>query len=157
VIVLRKSCARWTLVIVAAITATATSSIVLAQVVAEPTRKIALFDGRSLAGWTQLPAESWVVKDGAMASTGAGRGVIYGDDFERYRLLFTMRHVGAEQGRDHQACFLIFCTRPLDGEKALDALAGIQFQPPNGGHWDYRPGHNDSERQALRAACEARV
>jgi hypothetical protein len=26
----------------------------------------------------------------------------------------------------------------------LDALGGIQFQPPNGGSWDYRPGHNNS-------------
>ncbi len=24
-----------------------------------------------------------------------------------------------------------------------DALSAIQFQPPNGGHWDYRPGHNN--------------
>jgi len=24
----------------------------------------------------------------------------------------------------------------------LDALGGIQFQVPNGGHWDYRPGFN---------------
>ena len=30
------------------------------------------------------------------------------------------------------------------GEKPLDALGGIQFQVPNGGHWDYRPGHNNA-------------
>ena len=39
---------------------------------------------------------------------------------------------------------MIFCTRPREGERPLDALAGIQFQPPNGGHWDYRPGHNNA-------------
>jgi hypothetical protein len=39
---------------------------------------------------------------------------------------------------------LIFCTRPLPDEVPLDALAGIQFQLPNGGHWDYRPGHNNA-------------
>jgi hypothetical protein len=85
----------------------------------------------------------WVVKDGAMASTGAGRGVIYtAKDYSRYRLTFTMRHVSGNP--DHQACVLIFCNRPQAGEKALDALAGIQFQVPNGGHWDYRPGMNNN-------------
>jgi hypothetical protein len=85
----------------------------------------------------------WVVKDGAMASTGAGRGVIYTTrDFSRYRLTFTMRHVSGNP--DHQAGILIFCSRPQAGERPLDALAGIQFQVPNGGHWDYRPGMNNN-------------
>ena len=81
-----------------------------------------------------------------MASTGAGRGVIYtAKDYSRYRLMFTMRHVSGNP--DHQACVLIFCTRPQAGEKPLDALAGIQFQVPNGGHWDYRPGMNNNGGQ----------
>jgi hypothetical protein len=85
----------------------------------------------------------WVVKDGAMASTGAGRGVIYTvKDYSHFRLMFTMRHVSGNP--DHQACVLIFCTRPAPGEKPLDALGGIQFQVPNGGHWDYRPGMNNN-------------
>jgi len=85
----------------------------------------------------------WVVKDGAMASTGTGRGVIYSaKDYSRFRLMFTMRHVSGNP--DHQACVLIFCTRPEPGGKPLDALAGIQFQVPNGGHWDYRPGMNNN-------------
>lgn len=85
----------------------------------------------------------WIVKDGAMASTGSGRGVIYtAKDYNRYRLMFTMRHLSGQP--DHQACVLIFCTRPEQGEKPLDALGGIQFQVPNGGHWDYRPGMNNS-------------
>ena len=87
------------------------------------------------------PDRSWIVKDGAMASTGGGRGVIYTkDDFTHYRLVFTMRHVSGKP--DHQPCILIFCTRPPDGERGLDALGAIQFQTPNGGHWDYRPGQN---------------
>jgi hypothetical protein len=45
---------------------------------------------------------------------------------------------------DHQACVLIFCTRPREDELPLDALGGIQFQVPRGGHWDYRPGRNDA-------------
>ena len=85
----------------------------------------------------------WIVKDGAMASTGSGRGVIYtAQDYARFRLKFTMRHVSGSP--DHQACMLIFCTRPQPGEKPLDALGGIQFQAPNGGHWDYRPGKNNN-------------
>jgi Domain of Unknown Function (DUF1080) len=85
----------------------------------------------------------WVVKDGAMASTGSGRGVIYtANDYGRFRLMFTLRHVSGDP--DHRACVLIFCTRPQGGEKPLDALGGIQFQVPNGGHWDYRPGMNNA-------------
>jgi hypothetical protein len=88
----------------------------------------------------------WVVKDGAMASTGTGRGVIYtAKDYSRYRLMFTMRHDSGNP--DHQACVLIFCSRPQTGEKPLDALGGIQFQVPNGGHWDYRPGMNNNGGQ----------
>lgn len=108
-----------------------------------------LFNGKSLDGWIQVPVESWRIQDGAMASTGAGRGVIYTkDDYTRYRLLFTMRHVSGKP--DHQACVLIFCTRPSEGQKGLDALGGIQFQPPNGGHWDYRPGHNNAGKGFTR-------
>jgi hypothetical protein len=113
---------------------------VLPDAVLKQTKPI--FDGKSLDGWIQVPADSWEVKDGAMASTGAGRGVIYTkDDYTKYRLVFTMRHVSGKP--DHQACVLIFCTRPQEGKKGLDALGGIQFQVPNGGHWDYRPGHNN--------------
>lgn len=91
----------------------------------------------------QSATTGWVLKDGAMASTGSGRGVIYtATDYTRFRLGFTMRHVSGNP--DHQACVLIFCTRPGADEVPLDALGGIQFQPPNGGHWDYRPGHNNN-------------
>jgi hypothetical protein len=103
---------------------------------------VSLFDGKTLEGWRQAPTNSWIVKDGAMASTGAGRGCIYTtNQFSRCRLMFTMRHVSGHP--DHQACVLIFCTAPAEGQKGLDALGGIQFQVPNGGHWDYRPGHNN--------------
>ncbi|HWC20016.1 MAG TPA: DUF1080 domain-containing protein [Terriglobales bacterium] len=92
---------------------------------------------------TKSPSTGWIVKDGAMSSTGAGRGVIYtaNDYGDGFRLTFTMRHVSGAP--DHQACVLIFCTRPQANETPLDALGGIQFQVPNGGHWDYRPGHNN--------------
>jgi len=86
-------------------------------------------------------ATGWVVKDGVMASTGVGRGVMYtAKDYKRYRLMLTMRHVSGKP--DHPSCVLIFCTRPQPGEMPLDALGGIQFDVPGGGHWDYRPGMN---------------
>ena len=86
-------------------------------------------------------AMGWVAEDGAIASTGVGRGVIYtANDYNRYRLMFTMRHVKGSP--DHPACVLIFCARPQADEAPLDALGGIQFDVPGGGHWDYRPGMN---------------
>src|SRR5262245_30591696 len=96
-----------------------------------------LFEGKTLDGWITT-SNAWIVKDGAMASTGAGRGVIYTKgDYGNFRLIFTMRHVSGQP--DHQACFLIFCTRPSAGEKEREALRGIPFPPTNSGHWDYQP------------------
>jgi hypothetical protein len=84
----------------------------------------------------------WIVKDGVIASTGAGRGTLYtAQDYSHYRLLLTIRHVSGKP--DHPAAVLFFCTRPKDGEKPLDALGAIQFMIPQGYHWDYRPGHNN--------------
>ena len=109
-----------------------------------------LFDGKTLDGWKASVkgtnavdiTKAWTVKDGAMASLGEGRGVLHTEkEYGNYRLIFTMRHVSGQP--DHQACVLIFCAAPAEG-KALDALGGIQFQPPNGGSWDYRPGKNNS-------------
>jgi len=107
-----------------------------------PAGMIKLFDGKSLDNWVQIPPDSWTINNSALASKGAGRGVIYTkEQFSRYRIIFDIRHVSGQP--DHQACVLIFCTPPQGDEKPLDALAGIQFQPPNGGHWDYRKGHNN--------------
>jgi hypothetical protein len=82
---------------------------------------------------------AWVVKDGAIASTGIGRSVMYtAKDYGRYRLMLTMRHLSGNP--DHYACILLFCARPVGDEKPMDALGGIQFGLPNGNHWDYRGG-----------------
>ena len=91
------------------------------------TAKGSLFDGRTLDGWIQIENKptslsrsgitGWIVKDGAMSSTGAGRGVIYtANDCSHFRLQFRMRHVSGNP--DHQACVLIFCSRPRACEKA---------------------------------------
>jgi hypothetical protein len=102
-----------------------------------------LFDGKSLDSWVQVPAESWTIKNNILASVGAARGVIYTrQSFGRYRVMFDVRHNTGKP--DHRAGVLVFCTAGLEGEKPLDALAGIQFQVPNGGHWDYRKGHNNA-------------
>jgi hypothetical protein len=88
----------------------------------------------------------WIVKDGVMASTGAGRGVIYtAQDYSRYRLIYNVRHISGRP--DHQAGVLIFCKRPAGDQVPLDALGGIQFQLPMGSYWDYRPGNNNSGAQ----------
>jgi hypothetical protein len=108
-----------------------------------------LFDGKTLDGWIQSPANAWTVKDGAMASKGIGRGVIYTkDDYGSFRLIFTVRHLSGNP--DHQAAVLFFCTRPVAGQKELDALGGIQFQVPPGYPWDYRPGHNTDKEQMFK-------
>lgn len=87
------------------------------------------------------PAASWVARDGVMASTGAGRGVIYTErDFSHYRLVFQVRQTAG----NHLPGVLFFGQRPAPGELGLDALGAVQFQVPSGGHWDYRPGMNRS-------------
>jgi len=110
-----------------------------------PSAPIPLFDGKTFDGWIQKPLSSWDVNstDASMASLGTGRGFIYTTSTSSspgkwgdYRLTFTMRHLRGSP--DHQACVLIF-----NINATLDALGGVQFQVPNGGHWDYRPGHND--------------
>jgi Domain of Unknown Function (DUF1080) len=111
--------------------------------VALPAGMSPIFDGRTLNGWTQIPADSWIVKNGIVASLGAGRGVIYtNESFERYRVMFDVRHHAGKP--DHRAGVLVFCSAPSGDQKPLDALGGIQFQVPYGGHWDYRPGHNNA-------------
>jgi Domain of Unknown Function (DUF1080) len=109
-----------------------------------------IFDGKTLAGWTASVkgpnpvdlANGWTVKNGAMTSLSAGRGVLHTEkSYGNYRLVFQMRHVSGHP--DHAACVLIFCNAPAEGV-TLDALAGIQLQPPNGGAWDYRPGKNNN-------------
>lgn len=93
----------------------------------------------------QSPASGWIVKDGALASTGASRGSLYtAADYTHYRLVFQVRQLRG----NHVPGVLLFCTRPAtrgdlaEAQAGIDALGGIQFQVPNGGHWDYRPGIN---------------
>jgi len=132
----------------------------LSKATLEKIEKIPLiFDGKTLDGWLQFHKNAtngvpgWIVKDGAMASTGADRGIIYtAKDYGHFRLLFNMRHLSG----NHQAAVLFFGTRTPAGAKPLDALAGIQFQVPNGGHWDYRPGHNNKGGSEFTAPAKTK-
>lgn len=101
------------------------------------------------------PASAWIVKDGAMASTGAGRGSIYtAADYTHYRLVFQVRQIKG----NHVPGILVFCTRPAtrgdlaEAQAGIDALGAIQLQVPNGGHWDYRPGKNKAGDSFTRPA-----
>lgn len=105
-----------------------------------------LFDGKTLNGWDQSSKKigdapgSWIVQDEALHSVGNIRGTLSSKgDYDSFRLLFTLRHLPST-GSDHMPCVIIWGTRPPPN----DALGGIQFQPPNGGHWDYRPGKNNA-------------
>jgi len=99
----------------------------------------------------QSTATGWRVNNGVMADTGVDRGVLYTkDDYSHYRLMFTVRHVSGTKP-DHQACVLFFGTRPEGDKKPLDALGAIQFQPPPGYGWDYRPGHNNSGKGEFKS------
>jgi hypothetical protein len=91
------------------------------------------------------PSAGWVVKNGAMASTGASRGSVFtAKDYAHYRIVFQVRQISG----NHVPGVLVFCMRPstrgdlAEAQAGIDALGGIQFQVPNGGHWDYRPGVN---------------
>jgi hypothetical protein len=109
-----------------------------------------IFDGKTLDGWRQIPPDSWTVRNDILASVGAARGVIYTEkSYDRYRVIFDVRHVYGKP--DHRAGVLVFCdasvATPREGEKQSTTLDGVQFQVPNGGHWDYRPGKNNSGKE----------
>jgi len=109
-----------------------------------------IFDGVSTGGWKQIPPDSWTAKNGILASLGAARGAIYTtNEYDRYRVIFDVRHVYGKP--DHRAGVLVFCdtasVTPAEGEKPTTTLNGVQFQVPNGGHWDYRKGKNNSGKE----------
>jgi 3-keto-disaccharide hydrolase len=91
-----------------------------------------IFDGATLDGWTQVPANSWTIVDGAMHSLGTARGFIYTNSlYGSFRFIFTSRLV--KDPASHLPCVLFLGDSP-----SKDALAALQVQPPNGYMWDYR-------------------
>jgi len=101
---------------------------------------VQIFDGKTLDGWTQYPANQWTVNttDTSMASLGLGRGFIsYDKNLTSYRLRYTLRHNSGAP--DHPSCVLFFGTTT-----SLDAMGAVQMMLPAGYGWDYRPGHNNN-------------
>jgi hypothetical protein len=92
-----------------------------------------IFDGKTLDGWQQDPAGSFVVKDGVIASTGKGAHAWTKEDYGDFRIFMTVRQIKG----NHKPCTTLWGTRPAGGTAAR-GLKGIQFQPPLGGSWDYR-------------------
>jgi Domain of Unknown Function (DUF1080) len=97
-----------------------------------------LFDGKNLDQWNQAAAGAWIVKNGAMASTGKAADAWTKEDFGSYRIFFSVRQIMG----NHQPGVLFFGNR--NGDMPARGLQGIQVQPPNGYTWDYRPGKNNS-------------
>ncbi|TCO57082.1 family 16 glycoside hydrolase [Actinocrispum wychmicini] len=98
---------------------------------------VSMFDGKTLDGWTQAADGQFKVQNGAIHANGTARGWVYYTKQQAgtFRWIFNVRQVKG----NHAPTVLIWgTTAPI-----RDALSAIQFQPPNGGHWDYRPGHNN--------------
>lgn len=119
-----------------------------------------IFDGKTLDGWKASTkgvnemdvSKAWTVKDGALSSLGAGRGVLYtAKQYGNYRIIFTMRH----NPGNHPACVLVYCYEPTEEQKALDALGGVQLVPRGGG-WDYRPGKNNGGKGLFKKVSPAK-
>ena len=96
---------------------------------------VSMFNGTTLDGWTQAKAGQFVVQNGAIHATGTARGwAYYKTQVGSFRWIFNVKQVKG----NHAPTVLIWGTT----DPIRDALSAIQFQPPNGGHWDYRPGKN---------------
>jgi hypothetical protein len=101
---------------------------------------VSMFDGTTLNGWTQSASGEYVVANSAIHSTGNARGWIYYNKQQvgTFRWIFTVRQYKVT-GTAHEPSVLFWgTTSPI-----RDALSALQFRPPNGQYWDYRPGHNN--------------
>ncbi len=109
-----------------------------------------MFDGKTLNGWTSSKAGNWVVKNGVIHLNGTARGwLYYNKQVDTFRWIFQVRHLTG----DHKPTVLIWGSiKPI-----RDALDAIQFQPPNGGHWDYRKGHNDGGSKYFKQAAHTHL
>jgi Domain of Unknown Function (DUF1080) len=97
-----------------------------------------LFDGKSLDAFNQAGEGAWVIKDGALASTGKAADAWTKEEWVNYRIFFSVRQIRG----NHQPGVLFFGNS--NGGKPARGLQGVQIQPPNGYTWDYRPGKNNA-------------
>jgi hypothetical protein len=114
------------------------------------THLVSMFDGKTLTGWTSSKTGLWTVKNAAIHGNGTARGwIYYKQQAGTFRWIFQLRQVSG----NHAPTVLIWGTLvPL-----RDALSAIQFQPPNGGHWDYRPGHNNGGSKFFTQAPHPKI
>ncbi len=112
---------------------------------AECTHCRPLFDGKSLEGWQMEKPDSFVAKDGVIASTGPGSHLWTREELGDYRLFFSVRQVRTEgQGHRPTVTFLGRTPDPA-APKFPRGLLGVQLQPPHGGSWDYRKSGQDGD------------
>jgi hypothetical protein len=93
-----------------------------------------LFDGKTLDGWVTVEG-AWVIKEGALASTGKANDIFTKEDIGDARIFFQVRQISG----DHKPCTTLFGNRPA-GTSGSRGLSGAQFQPPNGAFWNYGVG-----------------
>ena len=116
---------------------------------------VSMFNGSSLDGWTPHAAGAWSVVGGAIHGNGTSRGWIYfNKQVGTFRWIFQLRQLPTDAGKKgHAPTVLIWgTTNPI-----RDALSAIQFQPPNGGHWDYRPGHNNGGGSEFKTFTHTKI
>jgi hypothetical protein len=111
---------------------------------------VSMFDGTTLNGWTQSKTGLWSAQNGTIHGNGTARGWIYfNKQVGSFRWIFNVRQVKG----NHAPTVLIWgTTTPI-----RDALSAIQFQPPNGGHWDYRPGKNNGGGKLFKQSPHTKI
>lgn len=95
-----------------------------------------IFDGKTLEGWETRTPTNWLAKDGVLASQGTTAPIWTKADYGDYRIFFKVRQVMG----NHKPDVIFFGKRPGPTGGQSGALGGAQFQPPNGGSWDYGAG-----------------
>jgi hypothetical protein len=106
-------------------------------------KRLKLFDGASLKGWSGNPT-FWSVKDGAIHGvTNETRGelLLTDGDYGDFRLILKSRLVS--ESNHLGVCFW--------GERRADFRYGdcVLVIPPHGGMWDYRPGKGSPPRENI--------
>jgi hypothetical protein len=106
-------------------------------------KRIRIFDGASLRGWSGNPT-FWSVKDGAIHGvTNETRGelLLTDGDYGDFRLILKSRLVS--ETNHLGVCFW--------GERRADFRYGdcVLVIPPHGGMWDYRPGKGSPPRENI--------
>jgi hypothetical protein len=107
---------------------------------------VSLFDGKTLDGWHANSEKYDVVMDtilkkNVMRSTGAARGFLATNkSYQNFRFIFSNRLIAT----GHAQNMLLWCQQGAGMTYPNNACGGIQYQPPKGSMWDYRPGQNKS-------------